>query len=295
MNTSSQTTSNIYNPIGVIQIEGNISSGKSTLTADISNRSFGTSLVQEEVDHSFLSLFYKEPVKYGFAFQTYMLSVRLGELEKIPDHTVVDRGLFGDLVFGTASLESGNISTEEFSVYLDLLKRRWDRTRTSNVLVYLDVEPSRCLASARTRARGAEIDLDISYLDLLDRTHFTLLMRWIIGELNDLLGPCPPFVIIDWNMFGDAGYVMNESVKAVQHPNRNVSKTNGVDWDCFECTDPTDPTPRDLMIRFDTEHTKSYRRLVLDSIRNGSTVCFWTGEGPPANRGKCRNEKWWKW
>ena len=286
MNTTSQP-SNIYNPIGIIQIEGNISSGKSTLTSDIANRSFGTSLVQEEIDHSFLNLFYKEPVKYGFAFQTYMLSVRLGELEKLPDHAVVDRGLFGDLVFGTASRESGNISKEEFAVYLDLLKRRWSRTKQAKVLVYLDVEPSRCLASARTRARGAELDLDIAYLELLDRTHFTLLMQWIIGDLDDLLGACPPFVILDWNKFGDSARVMNEAVKTVNDPVNSVSKIEGsVNWTSHDCTDPTDPTPRDLMIRFDTEHTKSYRRLVLDSIQQGFNVCFWTGEGPP-------KRTWW--
>ena len=73
----------------VVEVEGNIGSGKSTLTglmsqylnSELQDSSF-SSVFGEKVNNRFLSAFYSKTKHYAFAFQMYMLTTRLYQIDE---------------------------------------------------------------------------------------------------------------------------------------------------------------------------------------------------------------------
>lgn len=257
----------------IIQLEANIAAGKSTLAAALSKKR-GCTLVEEHISPEFLALFYSDPATYGFAFQSYMLSVRMRDLTGIGHHAVIDRGLMGDYVFARNSKRLGTISTREFEVYKALLNRR-SLCRQPDVIVYLHRTPAACLASAQGRSREAEAGVGLDYLSSLDTAHFDTLMQWAMGELA-VLGPCPPIVIQPWEHFGTADGVM-ASVNDLEGEGgaRDLVRIGAATATTIRSAGGLDRAViGDISIHWDMEHTPAYRELVMRCLIAKHMVTF---------------------
>lgn len=73
----------------LISVEGNIGSGKSTLLKFIVDRFPNVKLIDEPVqdwmDTDLLGLYYKDPQRWAFTFQTYCLFSRIRAINKQRD------------------------------------------------------------------------------------------------------------------------------------------------------------------------------------------------------------------
>jgi len=106
---SAKVPSHMYKK--VIALEGEIGAGKSTLSLALRTEyTRNCSVYEEQTNQGFLSLFYSNPAKYGFAFQWGMLKTRLYQL-RLAQHDALtttqpldkfymwDRSMIGDYIF----------------------------------------------------------------------------------------------------------------------------------------------------------------------------------------------------
>ena len=206
----------------IIDVQGNICSGKSTLCSDLkrhlesytSDNDITSSvyIFPEEPNPELLKMFYEDPNKYAFAFQTYMHThgVHVAQqAEHLPVNSVfIDRGVWGSTLFLAAMREAKTIDKDAVKfcmAILDNLPRLDSRIRdvaiSSKVMLYLDVDPK--VAHKRLQKRGdtAETEVPLAYLEQLDRIHFEHLVQWA-GDRTG--GPhcdinvehCPPLCVV---------------------------------------------------------------------------------------------------
>jgi len=212
----------------VIEIEGNIGSGKTTLGKLLMNfmnsecKTADCLMFSEKVHDTFLSAFYGNPKRYAFAFQMYMLTTRLYQIDngyrearENKKLVLLDRGAVGDTLFALTSHSLGSMDDQDLKIYQSVCKERLPSTLSSKVdmVVYLDVEPSECHRRMNAlRKRESEAGVPLSYLEEVDSCYFHLFIDWLAerrGTFYDMnIGTPPPIVVLRWSNFGKIEDVM---------------------------------------------------------------------------------------
>jgi deoxyadenosine/deoxycytidine kinase len=156
-------------------IEGNIGSGKSTAGKKLSSI-LNLRLLDEPVDEELLDLFYNDKDRWSFPFQIEMLHARWAMQMSAASETMVaggydgsilDRSLWGDLVFARALFEAGKMHKKEFEIYLKAVRNMALVLYPPTVLLYLNARPETCLERIRQRARPQEQGITLEYLQTI--------------------------------------------------------------------------------------------------------------------------------
>lgn len=149
-----------------IAIEGNIGSGKTTLSKLLAPL-FNARLILEEFEENpFLANFYKDPERYGFSVEMSFLADRYHQLSSKLSHddlfqpTIIsDYTPFKSLIFSQA-----NLSDKEYKLYRDFWNMSLGKLPKPDLVLYL----SRPLASLKQniskRGRTYEQNISESYL-----------------------------------------------------------------------------------------------------------------------------------
>jgi hypothetical protein len=113
----------------VIEVEGNIGSGKSTITGAMKNSrnqvsEYSSEVFCETISNNFLGAFYSDSRRFSFAFQMYVLTIRLYQMEEAGRQAKVegkmvflDRSTIGDAVFALLNHKMGNMDSTELEIY----------------------------------------------------------------------------------------------------------------------------------------------------------------------------------
>jgi deoxyadenosine/deoxycytidine kinase len=219
----------------VVEVEGNIASGKSTLLRHLhsvlhASKPNSCSVFGEIINNDFLGAFYSDAKKYAFAFQMYMLTTRLHQMSEAARQAkdegkvvFLDRGAVGDSLFAILNHKLGNMDDQSMNVYKSVCTQRLPASLSESVdiLLYLDTSPAECLRRVMTvRKNDAETGIPLSYLESVDEVHFELLLHWLgnrQSEYHDMnIGPCPRAVFLRWERFGTCEDVISvlEQVQA---------------------------------------------------------------------------------
>jgi deoxyadenosine/deoxycytidine kinase len=183
----------------IIAVEGNIGAGKSTFLSairsnlpDVDGRP--VIVLPEKVDEwmnlvdpasgkSIFDLFYSDPKKYAYVFQTYVLLSRIQHLSKTVRENgdaiiVCERGCMTDcVVFAKSMHDEGILTDMEWTVY-----QAWHEAACASApvdvdgQVYLRASPRVCSERIRRRARAAEADISDDYVSALHDRHEAWLM-----------------------------------------------------------------------------------------------------------------------
>ena len=164
-----------------LAIAGNIGSGKSSLTALLSER-YGLKPVFEAVDENpYLADFYERMDLYGFHSQIFFLARRLKQhLSQVNpgDHVVQDRTVYEDAaVFATNLHRQGIMTDRDFSSYWDLFEAVRLALRPPDLLVYLQADLDKLRQQIDKRGRGFEAGISDEYLTQLHG----LYEEWVAG------------------------------------------------------------------------------------------------------------------
>jgi deoxyadenosine/deoxycytidine kinase len=189
----------------ILIVEGNISSGKSTLTKHMSKflNEIGIKahVYEEPILQSYLELFLSDMKRYAFGFQMSMLLERqclYDRAQKFADEggvAIVDRGFHGDKVFAILHNENGNITDAEMRIYEDVFSRM--QFQAPSFVLYLEVDPKVNVKRCNSRSRNGECNAyKISYFQKLNE-----LYEIMITEMTAENG----ILRFDWNkeMKGD--------------------------------------------------------------------------------------------
>jgi len=173
---------------GILSIEGNIGAGKSTLLEQLKSAGLDPSKVvfmQEPVDqwskiqdlegNTILSCFYRDPVKYAFAFQLMAYISRLSTFKQtIRDHPdceliVCERSLEADRnIFAKMMRDQESIEPMLFQIY-EMMYATTAFEFPVNRIVYLEVESETCLERIKKRGREGEGGISLEYLATCER------------------------------------------------------------------------------------------------------------------------------
>lgn len=179
----------------VVGVAGIIGAGKTTLTRAISE-SLGWSRVDEPVaGNPYLTDFYQDKKKYGFAMQMFLLHHRFAQHQGMiwsARDVIQDRTIYEDVIFAKMLHESGDISDRDFDTYRAAFTNMTNFLHRPDVIVYLDVTPETAMERVNKRARASESGgIPVEYLRALRDGYEDWIATGIDGRI--------PVLRVDWN------------------------------------------------------------------------------------------------
>jgi len=259
------------------------------------------SVFGELINNDFLGAFYSDSKRYGFAFQMYMLTTRLYQIDEASRQAklerkvaFLDRGAVGDTLFAILSHKLGNMDSQDMAVYKSVCRQRLPASLSDKVdiLLYLDVCPAECHRRVTTvRKNEAEKGVPLDYLESVDAVYFELLVQWQgnkHGEYHDVnIGVCPRMVFLRWDRFGNTEDVIAVLESVATGMRRLPSVTfKTVANVVFATEDDIKGAHRQLIqtddIHFDRDqpvsvnwslpHDNSFRRVVMFFLAEGADL-----------------------
>lgn len=159
----------------VINVEGIIGAGKTTLV-DTLSRDYEVETVPEPVDDNpFLAKFYDDEKAYGYLIQMWLLSARHDAnraafwLARGGRNILVDRGRLGDRCFARVNNALGNITDDQMMVYDKFFTSM--NSRDPDAIVFIDIGVTEAGRRIEARGRECEKGIDPHYLHLLRLEH----------------------------------------------------------------------------------------------------------------------------
>lgn len=160
--------------ISYLVVEGNIGSGKTTLSNMIAE-DYGARLVLERFEENpFLPKFYKEKDKYAFPLEMSFLADRYNQLNNnIRELELFSSFVVSDYYFVKSLIFAQNTLTEdEYQLYHRFFNLIYDRIPKPDLYVYLHVRSENLLRNIRKRGREYEQELNVEYLSQIEKAYF---------------------------------------------------------------------------------------------------------------------------
>ena len=161
----------------LIEVVGNVASGKSTTAKDIakySNLFYADLSVHEK--NPFLQLFVKKPKRWTFQTNLHFSTERARKLSKALKKTtfeplVLDPGFdMGLHVYSRASYLMGDMTREEWELLEKLHNQLLEEQPKIYATIFLDVPIPALLQRIHLRGRRHELQYSKKYLELLDKS-----------------------------------------------------------------------------------------------------------------------------
>jgi deoxyadenosine/deoxycytidine kinase len=157
-----------------IAIEGNIGAGKTSLAKMIAKDKNAKLILERFKDNSFLPKFYKEPEQYAFPLEMSFLADRyqqlkddLSQIELFSAFILADYFIDKSLIFSRKTLKP-----DEYALYSRLFNIITSSLPKPELLIYLYLKPEHLKANILKRARHYERDIELSYLDNIQKSYF---------------------------------------------------------------------------------------------------------------------------
>lgn len=162
-----------FNQLNFIAIEGNIGSGKTTLTQKIASDFNAKTVLERFADNPFLPQFYKDPTRYAFPLEMSFLADRysqisedLGQLDLFKDFIVADYYIYKSLIFAQVTIDE-----DEFRLYKNIFDIMYKEVTQPDLYIYLHQETNRLLDNIKKRGRSYESEIPADYLNKINKSY----------------------------------------------------------------------------------------------------------------------------
>lgn len=173
----------------IISVNGNIGSGKSTLMDNLAKAATGETklfdLIPEPIESwkPWLNLFYADPKRYAYSFQSVVLLHQMIQYEFICESqkmmkpmVLFERDpLVSHHIFAQTLLEDGSIHPLEMEVYREMYRRKFHWI--PDYTIYIQTPPELCLERIHERNRSSEGGIPLDYLRKLHTHHERLFIE----------------------------------------------------------------------------------------------------------------------
>ncbi|AZQ43322.1 2-amino-4-hydroxy-6-hydroxymethyldihydropteridine diphosphokinase [Nonlabens ponticola] len=157
--------------VNFIAIEGNIGSGKTSLTHKISADFNGKPVLERFADNPFLPLFYEDKERYSFPLEMSFLADRYQQLsddvaqqDLFTDFKIADYYVIKSLIFSKITLNA-----QEYSLYQRLFHMMYKELIKPDLYVYLYQTEDRLLENIKERGRDYEQNIEAAYLSQIQQ------------------------------------------------------------------------------------------------------------------------------
>ena len=166
-------------PFSFINIEGNIGSGKSSLSKKIA-ADFGANLILEEFeDNPFLPKFYEDPEKNAFPLELSFMAERFQQLiGKESNLNLFSKIKISDYSFFKSKLfAQNNLKEDEYNLFNKLYNIMFSSIKHPELLIYLHSNIERLQKNIQQRGREYEQNIDNEYLKNIEKKYFDYLKK----------------------------------------------------------------------------------------------------------------------
>ncbi len=152
----------------VVSVSGTIGAGKSTLCSNLANSTSYTLYSEPVTDNPYLEDFYKDPSRWAWGAQVFMIVHRFRRQMDTPSGGVIlDRCFHEDRVFAEVNKDLGHIDERDWRTYTQLFDSFCEVVKPPDVVIYLRVEPETAIKRISKRGRESERAVDINYMNRL--------------------------------------------------------------------------------------------------------------------------------
>ena len=173
-------------PNEMIVVDGVVGSGKTTLM-NILKEELGVSGFEEPVtDNPILGKFYHDRKRYAFPLQIFFLNRRfrmLKEAQAKKVSSVMDRSIYGDVIFAKLLHDGGDMEKDEFDLYQDLLTNMLDHIEAPRLMIYLRADVDTAIDRIEKRGRDYEQIVERDYWERLNREYEAYFSAYNLSRL----------------------------------------------------------------------------------------------------------------
>ena len=162
-----------------IAIEGNIGSGKTSLSKMLAEEFSAKLILEQFADNPFLPKFYEDQKKYAFPLEMSFLAERYQQLsdetiqpELFSPFILSDYYVFKSLIFAEITLEQ-----EEFKLYKRLFMMMYNNLVKPDLFIYLYQNTDRLLENIKNRGRDYEKDIESNYLEMIHKGYMDFVKK----------------------------------------------------------------------------------------------------------------------
>lgn len=156
----------------MIVIDGMVGVGKSTLMEILEKNGY-IAFKEPVTNNPILDKFYYDRERYSFPLQIYFLNERFKQIKKASQYpnSVLDRSIYGDVIFAKMLRDNGEMSEVEFQIYLDLFGNMMEHLKAPKLLVYLEISTDEAIKRIKKRGREYEQVVEREYWERLNQNY----------------------------------------------------------------------------------------------------------------------------
>lgn len=165
--------------IRFLVIEGNIASGKTTLSKMLSNDMNGKLILEQFADNPFLPKFYKNKERYSFPLELSFLADRYSQIKKeILNFDLFHSLLISDYYFTKSAIFSKNtLKEDEYNLFRKIFNIIFEQMPKPDLYVYLNNNVGNLLKNIEIRGRDYEQKIAPEYLDQIRQGYINYLKQ----------------------------------------------------------------------------------------------------------------------
>lgn len=155
----------------MLVIDGVVGVGKSTLM-DILVKEKGYEPFEEPVvDNPILDKFYYDRARWSFSLQIFFLNHRFRYVKEASqmNNAILDRSIYGDLIFAKMLADNGEMTKEEYRLYIDLFENMIEHCKAPKLMIYLEASVDEAIKRINKRGRDYEQVVERDYWESLNR------------------------------------------------------------------------------------------------------------------------------
>ena len=162
-----------------IVIEGNIGSGKTSLSKKIAQDFNGKIILEEFADNPFLPKFYKNAELNAFPLELFFMAERFRQLSSenvesdlFSEFSIADYSFFKSKLFA-----QNNLKEDELNLFNKLYSIMFSSVKKPDLLVYLHSDIKRLQENIKARGREYEQEIKDEYLKDIENKYFDYLKK----------------------------------------------------------------------------------------------------------------------
>lgn len=169
----------------MIVVDGPVGVGKTVLMNILKEKKRYIPFEEPVINNTLLEKFYHDRKRYSFPLQVLFLNKRFKDIKAASkiENTIMDRSIYGDVIFAKLLHTNGEMSTEEYELYLELFENMLEHVKAPRLMIYLEASVDEAVRRINKRGRDYEKIVERDYWQNLNNYYREYFAQYSISPL----------------------------------------------------------------------------------------------------------------